>query len=216
MIKLSPTELFFPDPEFFQDPSGIIAYGGDLSPERLWFAYQNGIFPWFDPEEEILWWFPNPRFVLFPEKIRVSKSMKKILDRGVFTFTENGCFREVMKGCQSVYRPNQDGTWISDEMIDSYSVLNKKGLAKSIEVWQDGKLVGGFYGVVVGKVFCGESMFSTVSNASKAGFLNFVMSNNDHFELIDCQTHTDHLESLGAEMIPALDFLKRLRSQKLH
>lgn len=211
MIHLSKEELFFPDPRYLEDTDGPIAYGGDLSPERLWFAYQNGIFPWFNPEDEILWWFPNPRFVLFPEKLKVSKSMKKILRDNTFSFTENKCFREVMLNCQKISRIGQDGTWISDEMIEGYETLHLYGKAKSIEVWQGNELVGGFYGVLVGRIFCGESMFSKVSNASKAGFINFVTQNQDKFDLIDCQTHTDHLESLGAEMISGKEFLNYLK-----
>lgn len=212
MIHLSKKEIFFPDPQSF-DGGDIIAVGGDLSPERLWFAYQNGIFPWFNPGEEILWWFPDPRFVLFPEKLKISKSMRKILDRNIFSFTENQCFQEVMRNCMLVPRTGQDGSWISEDMIKSYSILQEKGHAKSIEVWQNNELVGGLYGVVVGRVFCGESMFSKMSNASKAGFIYFVTQHLQDFELIDCQTHTDHLESLGAEMITAQKFLKIIRKK---
>ncbi len=213
MIRLNKKEVTFPDPEFYSDPSGIIAVGGDLSPERIWFAYQNGIFPWFNPGEEILWWFPDPRFVLFPDRLKVSKSMKKILAKNQFTITENLCFSDVMRSCQQMIRPNQDGSWITDELIESYAELNRYGKAKSIEVWEDNVLVGGFYGVIVGRVFCGESMFSKVSNASKAGFIHFVLQYKEEFDVIDCQTHSAHLESLGAEMISAKDFLKIIKAQ---
>lgn len=214
MIQLSKDDLFFPDPEFFEGEGGLIAFGGDLSPERLWLAYSNGIFPWFNPDEEILWWFPEPRFVLFPEKLKISKSMKKVLQDGLFSFTEDQCFREVMQNCQKINRIGQAGTWISDEMIDSYEILHRYGKAKSVEVWQNGELVGGFYGVLVNRVFCGESMFAKVSNASKAGFIHFVSKNSDKFDLIDCQTHSEHLESLGAEMISGKEFLKQLKQKK--
>ncbi len=214
MVWLNPDEISFPDPEFYSGEEGIIAAGGDLSPERIWFAYQNGIFPWFNPGEEILWWFPDPRFVLFPEKIYISKSMKKILARNEFTFTENQCFREVMENCMNANRKNQDGTWISEELIHSYEILHRAGKAKSVEVWQNEELVGGFYGIEVGKVFCGESMFAKVSNASKAGFIQFVEKYRDRYSLIDCQSHTEHLESLGAEMIPAKKYLKILKSSQ--
>ena len=211
MIYLNADEISFPDPEFMDSEGGLLAVGGDLSPERLLFAYQTGLFPWFNEGEEILWWCPDPRFVMLPAEIKVSKSMKKILKAGVFTFTENKCFREVMLGCKNLYRKDQDGTWISMDLIDSFTVLHQHGFAKSVEVWKDEQLVGGFYGVQIGKVFCGESMFSKVSNASKAGFLNFVLNNRENFDLIDCQIHSDHLESLGAKIITKHEYLQILK-----
>ncbi|MBD8017421.1 leucyl/phenylalanyl-tRNA--protein transferase [Kaistella pullorum] len=210
MIYLSADEISFPDPELLDSESGLMAIGGDLSPERLLFAYQLGLFPWFNEGEEILWWCPDPRFVLFPSEVKVSKSMRKILNSAQFVFTQNKCFEEVMRQCQSVYRKDQEGTWISEELIRSFSILHKFGYAKSFEVWQDEDLVGGFYGIQIGRVFCGESMFSKVSNASKAGFLNFAL-NDPNIELIDCQVHSDHLESLGAKMISKHEFLKILK-----
>lgn len=203
-------EIAFPDPQLYHPESGLIAVGGDLSPERIWLAYQLGIFPWYNPGEEILWWCPDPRFVLFPEQIKISKSMKKILDREVFQFTENKCFEEVMRNCMETERVGQDGTWISEELISSFKNLHENGKAKSFEVWQNNELVGGFYGVVVNLVFCGESMFSKVSNASKAGFINFVKNYEHHFNLIDCQIHSEHLESLGATMIKKKEYLEIL------
>ena len=214
MVYLSPNEISFPDPQFLESESGLMAIGGDLSPERLLFAYQLGLFPWFNEGEEILWWCPNPRFVIFPNQLKVSKSMKKILRDEVFTFTENQCFRRVMEECKNVYRKDQDGTWISNELINSFEILHQNGIAKSVEVWQNNELVGGFYGVQIGKVFCGESMFSKVSNASKAGFINFVQKNSEELQLIECQIHTEHLESLGATMIPKLDYLKILKENQ--
>ncbi|KPH11844.1 leucyl/phenylalanyl-tRNA--protein transferase [Chryseobacterium sp. ERMR1:04] len=210
MIRLDENEISFPDPALYDGHDGIIAFGGDLSIERIWFAYQLGIFPWYNPDEEILWWCPDPRFVLFPEELKVSKSMRKILNRNVFTFTENQNFREVIKSCQEISRKGQSGTWLSDELMESFIKLHEYGLAKSIEVWQEGELVGGFYGLQIGNIFCGESMFAKVSNASKAGFIHFVESNKDNLELVDCQSHTEHLESLGARMIPKKEFLKTL------
>ena len=210
MVLLDPYEISFPDPELTDSESGLLAVGGDLSPERLLFAYQLGLFPWYNEGEEILWWCPDPRFVLFPDEVRVSKSMKKILRDEIFSFTENKCFREVMLHCKNAYRKDQDGTWISDELIDSFTKLHEHGFAKSFEVWQNEELVGGFYGVQIGNIFCGESMFAKVSNASKAGFLNFIVKNKD-LELIDCQIHSEHLESLGARMIPKLEYLKILK-----
>jgi len=210
MVRLDKNEISFPDPAQYDGHEGIIAFGGDLSVERIWFAYQNGIFPWFNPGEEILWWCPDPRFVLFPDELKVSKSMRKILDKKVFTITENQNFREVIKNCREINRKGQEGTWLSDELIETFITLHGYGLARSVEVWQNKELVGGLYGVQVGKVFCGESMFAKVSNASKAGFIHFIETHKNDFTLIDCQSHTDHLESLGARMIPKKDFLKIL------
>ena len=211
MFLLDSEEIAFPDPALYDFEGGLLAMGGDLSPERIWFAYQNGIFPWFNPEDDILWWCPDPRFVLFPEDLKISKSMKKILREGKFTFTENKCFEEVMKNCQAAERKGQDGTWITDEMIKAYSTLHRFGKAKSIEVWENDELVGGLYGVDLGHIFCGESMFAKVSNASKAGFIYFVEKYKNQYELIDCQVHTEHLASLGAKEIPKREFLKILK-----
>ncbi len=210
MVLLDKNEIAFPDPTLYHPMSGLIAAGGDLSPERLWLAYQLGIFPWYNPGEEILWWCPDPRFVLFPNDLKVSKSMRKILKDEVFIFTENQCFEEVMRNCMTVPRNEQDGTWISEELIESFLLLHQQGKAKSIEVWKDGELVGGFYGLVVNRVFCGESMFSKVSNASKAGFIAFVQKYKNTFDIIDCQIHSDHLESLGGGMISKEDYLRIL------
>lgn len=212
MIRLDPNEISFPNPQHYDGHEGMIAFGGDLSVERIWFAYQNGIFPWFNPDEEILWWCPDPRFVLFPDELKISKSMKKILKNEVFTFTENKNFKAVIKNCQEINRKGQDGTWLSDELMESFITLHKFGFAKSIEVWQNEELVGGFYGLQIGKVFCGESMFAKVSNASKAGFIHFVQTYKNELEIIDCQSHTEHLESLGARMIPKKEFLKTLHN----
>ena len=211
MFLLDSEEIAFPDPALYDFEGGLLAMGGDLSPERIWFAYQNGIFPWFNPEDDILWWCPDPRFVLFPEDLKISKSMKKILREGKFTFTENKCFEEVMKNCQAAERKGKDGTWITDEMIKAYSTLHRFGKAKSIEVWENDELVGGLYGVDLGHIFCGESMFAKVSNASKAGFIYFVEKYKSEYQLIDCQIYTEHLASLGAKEIPKSEFLKILK-----
>lgn len=210
MVDLNLTSNNFPDPEKYDPIGGLIAYGGDLSVERLLEAYQLGIFPWYNPDEEILWWCPDPRFVLFPQEVKVSKSMRKILKGGVFTYSMNSAFKEVMENCMSIPRTGQDGTWISTELIDSFTELHKRGIAKSVEVWQDEVLVGGFYGLLIGNVFCGESMFSKVSNASKAGFIQFILNNHDKLSLIDCQVYSSHLESLGARMISKREFLQFL------
>lgn len=174
MIWLNKNDLQFPDYELATE-EGILAIGGDLSTERLTLAYKKGIFPWFNQEDPIIWWFPPERFVLYPQNIRVSKSMKKVFKDQTFQFTENQAFEEVIRNCAKINRKGQDGTWITEEMLQAYLQLHKNGLAKSIEVWQNNELVGGFYGIDLGSVFCGESMFAKVSNASKAGFIQFVV-----------------------------------------
>jgi leucyl/phenylalanyl-tRNA---protein transferase len=194
------------------EPNGLLAIGGDLSVERLLLAYQNGIFPWYSDNEPILWWSPNPRFVLFPSDLKVSTTMKQLLKKRTFTITFNTAFKEVMENCQKVNRKEQEGAWINEELIKAYCQLYTLGKAVSVEVWQDNHLVGGLYGVLLGKIFFGESMFSLVSNASKAGFITFI----HHYQalglqIIDCQVYTTHLESLGATMIPREDFLKLIQ-----
>ncbi len=188
---------------------GLLAIGGDLSSERLIHAYSNGIFPWFEDDEPLLWWSPDPRFVLFPKDLKVSKSMKQILRKSDFKVTVNKDFKSVIEQCAKAKRDGQKGTWITDQMEEAYMKLHQLGYAKSVEVWQDNELVGGLYGVDLGnKVFCGESMFTKVSNASKVGFITFVQNSN--YNVIDCQVHTKHLESLGAKHIPRTEFLKFL------
>ena len=189
---------------------GLLAVGGDLSSERLIHAYTNGVFPWYDADDPILWWSPDPRFVLFPEDLKVSKSMKQILRKNQFEVTFNKAFTEVINNCALAKREDQEGTWITDDMIDSYIKLHELGYAKSVEVWENMKLVGGLYGIDLNNgVFCGESMFAKVSNASKVAFITLVQSNK--YELIDCQLHTKHLESLGAKHISRSEFLKHLK-----
>lgn len=208
MVRLT-DDIAFPDYSFTNE-YGIIAIGGDLSTERLKLAYRLGIFPWFNEDDPILWWFPDPRFVLFPAELKVSKSMRKVLRDETFSFTENQAFDQVIQNCRIIKRKGQKGSWITDEMMNAYIELHRMGLAKSVEVWQNGELVGGFYGVEGKRIFCGESMFSKVSNASKAGFIQFVQKYQDRYELIDCQVYTEHLESLGAREIPAAEFLNYL------
>ncbi|EPR73234.1 Leucyl/phenylalanyl-tRNA--protein transferase [Winogradskyella psychrotolerans RS-3] len=189
---------------------GLLAVGGDLSPERLLHAYSKGIFPWFQDEEPILWWSPDPRFVLFPEDLKVSKSMTQVLKKDNFKVTINKAFKAVVENCAKAKRNDQDGTWITDNMVDAYYKLHQLGYAKSIEVWQNDELVGGLYGIeITDSVFCGESMFAKVSNASKAGFITFIQNSN--YKLIDCQLHTKHLESLGAKDISRAEFIKHLK-----
>ncbi|WP_147677205.1 leucyl/phenylalanyl-tRNA--protein transferase [Algibacter pacificus] len=197
--------LQFPDVSE-ASPEGVLAIGGDLSVDRLLLAYKSGIFPWFDAEEPIVWWSPDPRFVLFPERLKVSKSMKQVLRNGDFEVTVNRDFKTVIAECSKVKRNGQAGTWITESMIKAYVDLHEQGYAKSVEVWQNNKLVAGLYGVDLGNgVFCGESMFTKVSNASKVGFITFVQNTN--YKLIDCQVYTNHLESLGAEEVSRDRFL---------
>ena len=190
---------------------GLLAVGGDLSPERLVLAYRSAIFPWFNEDSSILWWSPDPRMVLFPEKIKISKSMKKVLKSGQFHLTKNACFEAVLDQCATTKRMGQEGTWITDEMKRAYIKLHKKGFAISYEVWQGDILVGGLYGIDLGTIFCGESMFSTVSNASKFAFIKLAQElHQKEYRLIDCQVYTKHLESLGAEEMPRTEFVKML------
>lgn len=192
---------------------GFLAIGGDLSPERLVLAYKSGIFPWFEEGDPILWWSPNPRMVLFFEDLVVSKSMRNILNRDTFKVTFNHDFRGVISNCQKIKREGQHGTWITNEMIEAYCRLNELGVAKSVEVWQDDELVGGLYGVDLGNIFCGESMFSKVTNASKVAFIHWsrhLEANN--YKLLDCQIYNPHLESLGCREISRDEFIEILKS----
>lgn len=193
---------------------GILAIGGDLSPERLQLAYKSGIFPWFEVGDPILWWSPNPRMVLFLEELKISKSMRNILNKGEFSVTFNQNFRDVISYCQKVKRDGQNGTWITNDMIEAYCKLHELGIAKSVEVWQDETLVGGLYGVDLGHVFCGESMFSLVSNASKVAFITLVNHlKKENYKLLDCQVYNPHLESLGCREIPREEFMQILLQQ---
>lgn len=204
-------ELVFPPVEN-ANVEGLLAVGGDLSPERLLLAYQNGIFPWFDNDSIILWWSPDPRMVLFPNEIKVSKSMKKVIRNKQFGLTKNTCFEKVLEYCSSVPREGQDGTWITEAMKTAYIKLHKNGIAQSYEVWEKDKLVGGLYGVDLGHVFCGESMFSLTSNASKFAFIKLAEELFlKEYKVIDCQLHTDHLASMGAKEIARKDFMAILK-----
>ena len=189
---------------------GLLAIGGDLSPERLQLAYQSGIFPWFNPDEPILWWSPAQRAVIFRDEIKVSKSMRNVFNRQMFTITYNRAFEAVIENCAAIPREGQVDTWITPEMKRAYMHLHELGAALSVEVWQDNNLVGGMYGIVQKRVFCGESMFSKVSNASKAALIQLIRDFSQ-FELIDCQIMNPHLESLGARLIPRKEFETFLR-----
>jgi leucyl/phenylalanyl-tRNA--protein transferase len=205
------TAIRFP-PVHLAEPDGLLAIGGDLSPDRLLEAYRRGIFPWYEGEH-ILWWCPNPRFVLFPSALKIARSIRPLLNRQAFSFTVNKAFTEVIKQCKNSYRPGQDGTWITDEVEKAYTRLHELGFAHSAEVWQDGQLVGGLYGIRLGKVFFGESMFSKTSNASRYAFIKYVdLLKQEGVALIDCQVHTDYLESMGARMIPGKEFDQLLQN----
>jgi len=202
-------ELYFP-PANLAEPDGLLAIGGDLSPERLLLAYRQGIFPWYEGVY-ILWWCPDPRFVLFPGELKISKSMKALLKKNVFDFTINKAFKKVIHHCKNIKRPGQRGTWITDEVEAAYVRMHELGYAISAEAWKDGALVGGVYGLKIGKVFFGESMFSEVDNASKYAFIQLVQHlRQEGVEVIDCQVYTEHLESLGARMISRKEFISTI------
>jgi leucyl/phenylalanyl-tRNA--protein transferase len=201
--------IAFP-PVHLSEPDGLLAIGGDLSRERLLLAYRHGIFPWYEGED-ILWWCPDPRFILFPDELKVSKTMKALIRKQEFRFSINEAFSEVISKCKTVSRRGQDGTWISDDVRKAYTSLHADGYAHSAEAWQNGELVGGLYGIKLGNIFFGESMFSSVSNASKLAFINYVQQlRSEGIVLIDCQIYTQHLESLGARMIDRKKFVQIL------
>lgn len=212
-------DLIFPSVQTAND-DGLLAIGGDLSVERLLLAYKKGIFPWYNQGEPIMWYSPNPRMVLFPHQLKISKSMKKVIQKNKFTVTYNQNFAEVISNCKNIFRVADQGkTWITNEMEQAYINLHKKGIAKSVEVWQhsdsaqyDKELVGGLYGLDLGTVFCGESMFSKVSNTSKLAFIYLTQKlEKENYKLIDCQVYNNHLASLGAEEISRDEFLTYLK-----
>ncbi len=208
MIWLSET-IDFPSYENATN-EGVLALGGDLSEKRLIHAYKNGIFPWYSDGEPIVWYCPAERMVLYPEALKVSKSMRQVLKKSTYSITENTAFKEVIFNCKNIERNDGLGTWITNEMEQAYLKLHSMGIAKSIEVWQGDELVGGLYGVEIGNVFCGESMFSKISNASKLAFIHLVRKGG--YKLIDCQVHNAYLESLGAREISRNQFLQLLKS----
>jgi len=213
MIWLSNKIEFPPNENTTKD--GIIALGGDLSTERLLHAYHRGIFPWYSDGEPIVWHSPLERMVLFPDELRISKSMRQVLKKGEFIITENKAFEEVIFHCKNTERKDEFGTWITDEMEQAYIELHKLGIAKSIEIWRfdsaqlSTELVGGLYGLEIGNIFCGESMFSKVSNASKIAFIHLVQS--EKYQLIDCQVYNSHLASLGAREIERDSFIEMIQ-----
>ena len=203
-------KLWFPPiNEALED--GLLAMGGEVTVERLLLAYKSGIFPWYEGETP-LWWSPDPRFVLYPEKLKVSKSMEALIRKKKFRFSTNSAFSQVIRSCKTLQRKGQDGTWITDELEQSLNKLHQLGLAHSAETWLENELVGGLYGIRMGNLFFGESMFSKETNASKFSFINFVkLLEFEKVKLIDCQVYTEHLESLGAEMIPRTEFIKTIK-----
>jgi leucyl/phenylalanyl-tRNA--protein transferase len=199
--------LVFP-PVGMASSEGILAFGGDLRPERLMLAYRSGIFPWYNEGEPIIWYSPKERMVLFPHELRISKSMRQIMRNNEFRITSNTAFEQVIDQCQNSPREDQLGTWITNDMRQAYLKLHQLGFAKSIEVWRDEELVGGLYGIDLGHVFCGESMFSKESNTSKLAFIHLVQQlEKEKYKLIDCQVYTEHLESLGAREISREEFI---------
>jgi leucyl/phenylalanyl-tRNA--protein transferase len=199
--------LLFPSPEQ-ASAEGIVAVGGDLQPERVMLAYRKGIFPWFESDDFLLWWSPDPRMVLFPDQLKISKSMRTILRKKQFEVTFNKAFDQVVEACAKVKRFGQNGTWITPGLMEVYSTLHTQGHAHSVEVWEEGSLVGGLYGIDLDTVFCGESMFSKSSNASKVALIFLVKElKKNKYELIDCQVPTQHLASMGAEPISRTKFL---------
>ena len=202
-------QLLFP-PVHLAEPDGLLAIGGDLTTDRLLLAYRSGIFPWYEGDH-ILWWCPDPRFVLYPDELKISKSMKVLIKRTAFDFTINKAFTSVINNCKTISRKDQQGTWITDEVKKAYIRMHELGYAHSAEVWQDGILTGGLYGIRLGNIFFGESMFSNASNASKYAFIKYVdQLKKEGVQLIDCQVYTEHLESLGAKMIDRKIFIQEL------
>lgn len=212
IFELDKNIINFPNPALAED-DGLLAIGGDLSTERLLLAYNQGIFPWFSEGEPICWYSPHERCVIFSQEVIISKSMSKLFKKNIFEIRINTAFAEVIENCKTIKRKGQDGTWITHEMKEAYLKLNKNGVAKSIEVWQSNKLVGGMYGLEINKVFCGESMFSKVSNASKAAVIWLCKSNQ--YKLLDCQVPNEHLLSLGATLISQQNFLDILHTKNL-
>ncbi len=213
VAALENEEPFPPLESALREPNGLLAIGGDLGPQRLLAAYRGGIFPWFSPGEPILWWSPDPRMVLLPERLKVSRSLHKALRRSEMKVCFDTAFREVMQACAEAPRDGQSGTWIVPEMIEAYCHLHQLGVAHSVETWRDGRLVGGLYGVAIGGMFYGESMFHHETGASKIAFVHLVRFLQEKgYGMIDCQMHTGHLASLGAEEIPRADFLRRLQA----
>jgi len=210
-VALLSDKISFPPHELAEE-DGLLAVGGDLSEERLLKAYSTGIFPWYSENSPLLWWSPDPRLVLFPSELKVSRSLRQCIKKDIYLITINTAFEQIIRCCADSSRKGQSGTWITEEMIYAYSRLHRSGHAHSVEAWHDGELVGGLYGIIMGKIFFGESMFATMSNASKVAFVTFVERlAAQGFDLIDCQVKTEHLVRMGAREIPRSIFLKILK-----
>jgi leucyl/phenylalanyl-tRNA---protein transferase len=211
VVCFSESQFYFPSLSKAND-EGLLLIGGKVTPERVLEAYPKGIFPWYNEDEVPMWWSPDPRFVLFPGELHTSRSMQKVLRKDAFSFRVNTAFEAVIDACSSVPRAGQDGTWITPDMKAVYTRLHQRGFAHSAEAWQDGQLVGGMYGIRIGNVFFGESMFSRETNASKFAFIRFVQHlQKSGVQLVDCQVYTPHVESLGARLIPRIYFVHLLR-----
>jgi leucyl/phenylalanyl-tRNA--protein transferase len=212
IFPLNKYSHIFPDPKFACD-EGILAYGGDLDPNRIITAYRNGIFPWYNENDPILWWSPNPRLILELNEFKVSKSLQKSINKNIFEVKFDTNFTQVMIECQKIKRNKQNKTWINNEVIKAYTKIHKMGFAHSFEAYLDGELVGGGYGIVIGDIFCGESMFSKVNDSSKVALYHLVQRlKKKNFRLIDCQIPTTHLKSLGAKTINRDKFLNIIHS----
>ncbi len=211
-----PDQHLFPDPEL-AEPSGLLGVGGDLDPDRVELAYRMGIFPWYSRGEPILWWSPDPRMVMAPSELRIGRSLKKRVRRGDYAITMDRAFADVIAECGSKPRPGQSGTWITPQMRTAYVELHHRGIAHSVEAWKEGELVGGLYGISLGKLFAGESMFAHASDASKVAYVHLVRQlERWDMSLVDCQVHTDHLARFGAREIPRRDYLHALRQALAH
>jgi leucyl/phenylalanyl-tRNA--protein transferase len=204
-------DLIFPPPELADD-EGLLAVGGDLSVDRLVLAYSMGIFPWYSDQYPLLWWSPDPRLVIFPKELKVARSLRQTIKKGIYQVTTDTAFEDVIRNCATISRKGEEGTWITDEMIDAYIRLHKAGYAHSIEAWDGGELAGGLYGIIMGRAFFGESMFAKKSDASKVAFAVFAVKLAEKgFELIDCQVTTEHMKRFGAREISRAEFMKRLK-----
>lgn len=214
VFRLPDQEIVFPHPSL-AEPTGILAFGGDLSPERIILAYQNGIFPWYDHGEDIAWWCLTPRLMLIPSGVSISKSMRSLINRSAFQISFDKCFLEVMQACRTIHRKGQRGSWIHYDIMEAFLKLHQLGLAHSVEVWQSGSMVGGLYGLALGKMFCGESMFAKVPNASKYGLISLCkLLQKKEFDRIDCQQDTPHLTSMGADLYGREEFFQFLEQNK--
>lgn len=210
LFNTPPDTPFPPVGLSLREPNGLLAIGGDLHPTRLLNAYRHGIFPWYNDDQPLLWWSPDPRLVLFPSHLKISRSLRKNLAKGHFHVTHNQAFAQVIRACAEPRR-NQAGTWLVEEMQHAYIQLHKMGYAHSVETWYEGQLVGGLYGLALGKIFFGESMFTRMTDASKVAFVHWVkFLEREHFHMIDCQVETEHLKSLGAESLSRAEFVQRL------